>query len=596
MKLLRYLKFTWWQLLLSVVLITLQAYFQLELPRLMGLMTNAVRQGAGSGQILNYGLEMGLKSFAVIICAVGAALLNSYIASIFGRNVRADIFKTVTTYSLTEYEKIGTASLMTRTTNDVQQLQMALFMGIRIMIMSPIIFTIAISNTLRNNPVLSLIFAGSVPLVLLVLMIPFSIAYPLFDKIQKKIDRTTLVLRENLTGVRVIRAFNQQKNEAKRFNEANRDMTGITMKVNRIMSFVNPGINVVFNITYLAIFYLGFASLDGQVAGPSSFEVFGSVMTTAQYSINVMNSIVMFAFIFIMLPRARASANRIKEVLNMKPSILDPEEPRQEEARLGKVEFKNVTFKFKDASQPTLKDINFVSKPGQVTAIIGSTGSGKSSIINLIPRFYDVTEGQVLLDDVDVRDYRQTNLRDKIGFVPQQALLFSGSVKDNLHYGKSDADEKEMWEALEVAQAAKFVSRNEPKLDFDVSQGGKNFSGGQKQRLSIARALIKKPEIYIFDDAFSALDFKTDIKLRQALKGYVGAATVIIVAQRVSTIIDADNILVLHEGKIVAQGKHQKLLRTCEIYREIVYSQLDPAEIDKTLALSHQVLANEGAD
>ncbi len=596
MKLLRYLKYTWWQLLLSVVFITLQAYFQLELPRLMGLMTNAVRLGADSSDILNFGLEMGLKSFAVIICAVSAALLNSYIASIFGRNVRADIFKTVTTYSLTEYEKIGTASLMTRTTNDVQQLQMAIFMGVRIIIMSPIIFTIAISNTLRNNPVLALIFAGSVPLILLVLMVPFSFAYPLFDKIQKKIDRATLVLRENLTGVRVIRAFNQQKNEAKRYHEANRDMTNITMRVNRIMSFINPGINVVFNITYLAIFYLGFASLDGQLAAPSSFEVFGSVMTTAQYSINVMNSIVMFAFIFIMLPRARASANRIKEVLDMKPSILDPKEPRQAETAQGKIEFKNVSFKFKDAERPTLQGISFVSKPGQVTAIIGSTGSGKSSIINLIPRFYDVTEGQVLLDDVDVRDYRQTDLRAKIGFVPQQALLFSGSIKDNLHYGKSQADDKDMWEALEVAQAAKFVSRNEQTLDFDVSQGGKNFSGGQKQRLSIARALIKKPEIYIFDDAFSALDFKTDIKLRQALKGYVGAATVIIVAQRVSTIIDADNILVLHEGKIVGQGKHQKLLRTCDIYREIVYSQLDPEEIDKTLALSHQVLANEGAD
>ncbi|HAK05152.1 MAG TPA: multidrug ABC transporter ATP-binding protein, partial [Firmicutes bacterium] len=263
----------------------------------------------------------------------------------------------------------------------------------------------------------------------------------------------------------------------------------------------------------------------------------------------------------------------------------------------GKIEFRNVTFQFKDADSPTLQNINFVSKPGQVTAIIGSTGSGKSSIINLIPRFYDVTEGQVLIDDVDVRDFSQKDLREKIGFVPQQALLFSGSVADNLRYGRQNADEALMWEALNVAQAAKFVGRKEEKLEFDVSQGGKNFSGGQKQRISIARALIKKPEIYIFDDAFSALDFKTDIKLRQALKSYVKQATVIIVAQRVSTIIDSDNILVLHEGKIVAQGKHEALLHKCKIYREIVYSQLDPEEIDKTLALSQQVLAtNEGAD
>ena len=598
LKLFRYLKYNWWQLLLSIAFVTLQAYFQLELPKQMGMMTNMVISGATPQDILLKGAYMGIVSVIVIVCAVSGALSNSYIASTFGKNVRADIFKKVTSLSLTEYEKFGTASLMTRTTNDVQQLQMALFMGIRIMIMSPIIFTIAISNTLRSNAVLTIVFAAAVPLVLIVLMVPFVIAYPLFDKIQKKIDRTTLVLRENLTGIRVIRAFNQQRSEAKRYDEANRDMTGISMKVGRTMSFINPGINIIFNLTYLAIYFLGFASLDGQLAGdPTNFVNFGSIMATAQYSINVMNSLVMFAFIFIMLPRARASANRINEVLDTNPSIHDPEAPKQAEARKGRIEFKNVTFKFKDAESPTLKDISFTSKPGQVTAIIGSTGSGKSSIINLIPRFYDVSEGQVLVDDIDVRDYTQKDLRDKIGFVPQQALLFSGSVASNLRFGDKKATESEMWEALNVAQAARFVERKDEKLEFDVSQGGKNFSGGQKQRLSIARALIKKPEIYIFDDAFSALDFKTDIRLRRALKSYVKDATVIIVAQRVSTIIDSDNILVLHEGRIVAQGKHDALLRKCKIYREIVYSQLDPDEIDKTLALSQQVLStNEGVD
>ena len=597
LKLLRYLKYTWWQVLIAIAFVATQAYFQLELPRKMGEMTNLVIQGAETIEILKIGAYMGGVSIIVIICAVSGALLNSFIATTFGKNIRADIFKTVSTYSLTEFEKIGTASLMTRTTNDVAQLQMAVFMGIRIMIMAPIIFTIAINNTLRSNAILTLVFAAAIPLVVIVLAIPFIIAYPLFDKIQKKIDRATLVLRENLTGVRVIRAFNQQRAEAKRYDEANRDMTGTMMKVNRTMSFINPGINIIFNLTYLGIYFLGFASLDGKpFDDPSNFVNFGTIMTTAQYSINVMNSIVMFAFIFIMLPRARASANRIREVLEMKPSINDPIAPKHADKTAGKIEFRNVTFQFKDADRATLKNINFVSKPGQVTAIIGSTGSGKSSIINLIPRFYDVSDGAVLIDDVDVRDYTQAELRSKIGFVPQQALLFSGSIADNLRYGNSDAQAQDMWEALDVAQAMKFVQRNEQQLEFDVSQGGKNFSGGQKQRLSIARALVKKPEIYIFDDAFSALDFKTDIKLRRALKDYVKKATVIIVAQRVSTIIDADNILVLHEGSVVAQGKHKDLLRSCKIYREIVYSQLDPEEIDKTLELSQQVLSNEGVD
>lgn len=597
LKLLKYLKYTWWQVLIAIAFVATQAYFQLELPRKMGEMTNLVLQGAETIEILKIGAYMGGVSIIVIICAVSGALLNSFIATTFGKNIRADIFKSVSTYSLTEFEKIGTASLMTRTTNDVAQLQMAVFMGIRIMIMAPIIFTIAVSNTLRSNAILTLVFAAAIPLVIIVLAIPFIIAYPLFDKIQKKIDRATLVLRENLTGVRVIRAFNQQRAESKRYDEANRDMTGTMMKVNRTMSFINPGINIIFNLTYLGIYFLGFASLDGKpFDDPSNFVNFGTIMTTAQYSINVMNSIVMFAFIFIMLPRARASANRIREVLEMKPSINDPFEPKHAGKTEGKIEFRNVTFQFKDADRATLKNINFVSKPGQVTAIIGSTGSGKSSIINLIPRFYDVSDGAVLIDDVDVRDYTQAELRSKIGFVPQQALLFSGSIADNLRYGNSNAQEQDMWEALDVAQAMKFVQRNEQQLAFDVSQGGKNFSGGQKQRLSIARALVKKPEIYIFDDAFSALDFKTDIKLRRALKDYVKKATVIIVAQRVSTIIDADNILVLHEGSVVAQGKHKDLLRNCEIYREIVYSQLDPEEIDKTMELSQQVLSNEGVD
>jgi ATP-binding cassette subfamily B protein len=356
------------------------------------------------------------------------------------------------------------------------------------------------------------------------------------------------------------------------------------------MSFLNPTVSFIFDLTYLSIFFVGFATLDGQALVVDDVRLeFGDILSTAQYSSTLMFSLLMFAAILIFLPRARASAKRINEVLRTKTSINDPTNPIEPEAITGKIEFKHVTFQFKDATQPTLKNISFTAEPKKVTAIIGSTGSGKSSIINLIPRFFDVSEGEVLLDSQNVQAMTQRTLRERIGFVPQQALLFSGTIRDNLKFGKPDADDALLWEALEVAQADKFVHTLTNGLDNDVSQTGKNFSGGQKQRISIARALVKKPEIYIFDDSFSALDYKTDILLRQRLKTYTKQATVLLVAQRVSTIIDADHIVVLHEGEIVGQGTHTNLLKTCSIYKEIVYSQLDPEEVEKTLLLTEQV-------
>jgi ATP-binding cassette, subfamily B, multidrug efflux pump len=589
----KYLKPLWWKMLLSVFLISFQAFFQLELPKQMGILTNLVLANSPSIEIIKIGIWMLIVAFLVVILAVSANLFNTHIAATFAKTIRHEIFIKVNSFSLTEFEQFGTTSLMTRTTNDVVQIQMIIQMGMRFVIMSPVIFVIALTNTLTSNPFLAIVFAVSIPLIIIAIVTIFVIASPLFTKIQAKIDRATLVLRESLTGVRVIRAFNQQKREAKRFDDANVDMTNLTIKVGKTMSFINPMINVVLNLTYLAIFFVGFASFNGRPE--ASILQLGGVLATAQYSMQIMFSLVMLAVIFIMFPRAHASAKRINAVLRIHSTITDPHDIKTPSTNTGQIEFRDVYFQFKDAESPTLKNISFTSRPGEVTAIIGSTGSGKSSIINLIPRFYDVTDGAIYINEVDIRDYSQLNLRSRIGFVPQQALLFSGSLRDNLRYGNTNATDEELWEALEVAQAIHFVKNKEGGLDFEVSQGGKNFSGGQKQRLAIARALVKKPEIYIFDDAFSSLDFKTDIRLRQALKNYIKGSTLIVVAQRVASIMDADNIIVVDEGQIVGQGKHNKLLKTCAVYREIVYSQLDPEEIDRTLELESQVLKTEGS-
>ncbi len=595
-KIFRFVLPLWKRLLLISLGFAAMAFLQLQIPRNVGLITNLVLADEPTSEILMTGLWMLLLSLGVIALAIGNALLNSSIATGFAKNVRDAVFQKVNQLSLSEFEKFGTSSLITRTTNDVQQIQGIFLFGLRIIITTPVTLVTAITLTLGTNPLLVFVFAVSVPVIFIAIGITFKIASPLFEKVQKKLDQLTLVLRENLTGVRVVRAFNQEKKEAKRFADANEDLTQTNMTVSRTMSYLNPFVSLIFDLTYLSIFFVGFATFDGQALVLGDVNVaFGDILSTAQYSSTLMFSLLMLAAILIMLPRARASAKRINEVLDTHSSIVDPVKPKTSKMTTGKVEFKDVVFQFKDAQQPTLRNISFTAKPKQVTAIIGSTGSGKSSIINLIPRFFDVSSGQVLIDEVDVREMKQTDLRNKIGFVPQQALLFTGSVKQNLTFGKPNATDEEIWQALEVAQADHFIKKYPEQLNVQVSQTGKNFSGGQKQRLSIARALVKKPEIYVFDDAFSALDYKTDIRLRNRLKSYTNSATVIIVAQRVSTIIDADHIVVLHEGQIVGQGKHQTLLTTCEIYKEIVYSQLDPEEVEKTLALTKNDMSLEGS-
>jgi ATP-binding cassette, subfamily B, multidrug efflux pump len=597
-KIFKYILPLWKKLLLISVGFGFMAFFQLQIPREVGRITNFVIQQEDTALIIRSGLYMLSISLGVISLAIVNSLLNSSIATGFAQNVRQAVFKKVNTLSLSEFEKFGTASLITRTTNDVQQIQGILLFGLRIIIMTPVTLATAISLTLDTNPFLVYVFAVSVPLIFIAIGITFAIATPLFEKVQKKVDKLTSVLRENLTGVRVVRAFSQEKKEAKRFEVANTDLTKTNMTVGKTMSFLNPFVSFVFDLTYLSIFFIGFITLDGLEIEIDGISLkFGDILATAQYSSTVMFSLLMLAAILIFLPRARASAKRINEVLNTVPSIKDPTaaETKTIIEVGGKIEFKDVTFQFKDAQTPTLKNISFIAEPKKITAIIGSTGSGKSSIINLIPRFFDVNEGQVLIDNVDIRHIKQTELRRRIGFVPQQALLFTGSVKDNLSFGKINAKDEELWTALEVAQAEHFIKKYPEQLNTEVSQTGKNFSGGQKQRLAIARALVKKPEIYIFDDSFSALDYKTDIRLRQRLKTYTQQATVILVAQRVSTIIDADQIIVLDEGQIVGKATHKELLKTCKVYKEIVYSQLDPEEVEKTLSLTQTDLTTEGA-
>jgi ATP-binding cassette, subfamily B, multidrug efflux pump len=597
-KIFKYILPLWKKLLLISVGFGFMAFFQLQIPREVGKITNFVIQQEDTALIIRSGLYMLSISLGVISLAIVNSLLNSSIATGFAQNVRQAVFKKVNTLSLSEFEKFGTASLITRTTNDVQQIQGILLFGLRIIIMTPVTLATAISLTLDTNPFLVYVFAVSVPLIFIAIGITFAIATPLFEKVQKKVDKLTSVLRENLTGVRVVRAFSQEKKEAKRFEVANTDLTKTNITVGKTMSFLNPFVSFVFDLTYLSIFFIGFVTLEGLEIEIDGISLkFGDILATAQYSSTVMFSLLMLAAILIFLPRARASAKRINEVLNTVPSIKDPTvaETKTITEVGGKIEFKDVTFQFKDAQTPTLKNISFIAEPKKITAIIGSTGSGKSSIINLIPRFFDVNEGQVLIDNVDIRHIKQTELRRRIGFVPQQALLFTGSVKDNLSFGKINATDEELWTALEVAQADHFIKKYPEQLNTEVSQTGKNFSGGQKQRLAIARALVKKPEIYIFDDSFSALDYKTDIRLRQRLKTYTQQATVILVAQRVSTIIDADQIIVLDEGQIVGKATHKELLKTCKVYKEIVYSQLDPEEVEKTLSLTQTDLTTEGA-
>ncbi|OQC50320.1 MAG: putative ABC transporter ATP-binding protein [Tenericutes bacterium ADurb.Bin024] len=582
----------WWQLAIIVVLVATQTLLQLQLPDYITTTQNIVNNIGETGithaeinEMLKQSGIMLLISLGIFALAAGQGSLNSKFVATLGKEIRAEVFKKVENFSLSDVNEFGTASLLTRLINDSRAVQEFAFMVNRVFIMSPIFLIIGSVKLLTLDPMYFYVVIVIIPLIIIVLIITFAVASPLFTQIQERVDYVTLLLREGLTGVRVIRAFNQEERENRFFDEGNRKMTDIIIKVSNVMQIISPIINILFNLVFFGIYLIGFVLFDKMFLGviPFNMKPFSQTITAMMYAQHIMMSFMMLSFTFIMFPRVKVSAKRINAVLNVKPNIVDSEAPLDKELiDTGIVKFENVTFTFSDLEHPTLKNINFTAEPGTTTAIVGSTGSGKSSIINLLPRFFDASVGKVTFDGYDVRDFKLNDLRDKIGFVPQTAVLFKGTIRDNLRFGNENATDEEMWEALRVAQAAGFVSKLELGLDAPVAQGGKNFSGGQRQRLAIARALVRKPKIYVFDDSFSALDFKTDIRLRSALKDYAKDATIFVVAQRVNSILDAHQILVLDNGEVAGIGKHADLLNSCKVYQEIVTSQLDPEEIKKS--------------
>ncbi len=555
-----------------IVLVFIQSLSELALPTMM---SDIVDTGIVKGDvpyILKIGLWMILVAAIGTLSAILASFVSSKVSSGFGKQLRYGIFFRVEGFSLSEFDQIGTASLVTRTTNDITQIQNFTVTALRMLIRAPVMAIGGIIMAVSKDAKLSLLLIGVVALLSVLIFFVSRKTMPLFKSLQKKVDRINLVLRDYLTGIRVVRAFNRTKREKERFHEANLDLTGTAIKVNKIMALLMPLMMLLFNFTSILIFWFGSVRVDN-----GAMQV-GDLMAYIQYAMQIMFSLVMMTMMFIMVPRASVSAARISEVMDMKTSISDPQLSKKVDAR-GFIEFKNVSFCFEGAAEPVIKNVSFSSWPGKVTAVIGSTGSGKTTLMNLIMRFYDVTEGKILVDGVDVKEINQKVLREKIGFVPQNAVLFTGTIADNIRFGNESITGDMLKKAAEVAQANEFIDHMKDGYDSEISQGGTNVSGGQKQRLSIARALAKKPEIYIFDDCFSALDFKTEAKLRNALKEYTRQDSLIIVAQRVNTVMDADQIIVLENGAVAGIGNHKALMKNCEVYREIVSSQLSEEEI-----------------
>ena len=526
----------------------------------------------------NYILLTGAKMLFLALISMAATIsvtfLAARIAASTSRDLRSSVFKKVVGFSNAEFDRFSTASLITRTTNDIQQIQMLLVLMMRIVFYAPIIGVGGILRVLRTNSSMTWVIAVAVVAIFSLVLVLFAVAMPKFTLMQKLIDKLNLVTREILTGLPVIRAFSTQKYEEKRFDLANRDLTKTNLFVNRVMACMMPAMMFIMNCISVLIIWTGAHGVD-----TGAMQV-GDLMAFIQYTMQIIMAFLMISMISIMLPRANVSAKRIAEVLNSDCVIRDPEQPEMfDPSKKGYVEFRDVSFRYPNAEEDVLSHISFVAKPGETTAFIGSTGSGKSTLVNLIPRFYDVTEGEILVDGVDVRKVSQHALREKLGFVPQKGVLFSGTIESNLKYGKKDATDERVKKAAEIAQAEEFISSKQDGYQSEIAQGGNNVSGGQKQRLSIARAIVKQPEIYVFDDSFSALDFKTDVALRRALKPETSESTVLIVAQRISTIMHAEQIIVLDEGAIVGKGTHRELLKSCEVYRQIASSQLSEEEL-----------------
>ncbi|MGO9311023.1 MAG: ABC transporter ATP-binding protein [Spirochaetia bacterium] len=573
LKLFRNLKPYAFPIVFILVLVAGQAVAELYLP---SLFSEIVDKGVVPGNI-PYLLRVGGRMLLVTLCDVGfalvAAFLSARVSMGFGRDLRKLVFSHVEGFSLHEFDIIGTPSLITRTTNDITQVQMFTMMLMRMFIMAPVMAVGGVIMAWHQDAKLTWVLAVVIPMIAAVVTLTATRAMPMFRGIQARIDRINLVLREGLTGVRVIRAFNRVAHETKRFDAANLDLTGMSIRVNKLMALMMPVMMLLMNLTTIAIIWFGARRID-----LGEMQV-GSLMAFIQYAAQILFSLLMVSFLFIMLPRASASSTRINEVLALSPGIRDAEGAHMAEKEHGHIEFRNVTFAYPGAEEPAVRDVSFNARPGEVTAIIGGTGSGKSTLVNLVPRFYDVASGSIRVDDVDIREMPQEALRDKLGFVPQKAVLFNDTIANNIRYGREDATDEEVARAAETAQAQEFILPMPEGFQSVIAQGGTNLSGGQKQRIAIARALVRKPEVYIFDDTFSALDFATDAKLRAALRRETAEATVIIVAQRVNTVMDADRIIVLDDGRVVGAGTHRALLRTCEVYREIVASQLSEEEL-----------------
>ncbi len=573
LKLVKYLKTFAFSIALVLILFFIQSLAELYLPTLMSDIVNNGIAKSDTSYIINIGKLMVLVSIGDAICVIIANFIGSRVAIGFGKSLRTMLFTKAESFSLHEFDKVGTASMITRTTNDIVQVQQLLVMVMRMMISAPLMCIGGIIMAVHKDAKLSLVFLVALPALLIVIGIFLYKGLPYFKIMQKKLDKLNLVTREGLTGIRVIRAFNRIDSEKQKFNVANADLRDTGVKVNRIMAGLMPIMMITMNVTQLAVIWFGAIRIDN-----GGMQV-GDMMAFMQYAMQIMYSFLMMAMMFVMIPRAEASAVRIAEVLEMKPEIVDAKNTKKAEGERGYVEFKDVTFSYPGAAEPAISNISFSAKPGEVTAIIGGTGSGKSTLISLIPRFYDIDSGSILIDGVDLRELTQVDLRSKIGFVPQKAVLFTGTVTENIKYGNEKANDEEVKHAAEVAQASEFIGTMDEGYESYIAQGGNNVSGGQKQRLSIARALVRRPEIYVFDDSFSALDFKTDAKLREALKSETKESTLIIVAQRISTVMEADRIIVLEDGRIDAIGTHRELLNTCEVYKEIASSQLSEEEL-----------------
>ena len=579
----------WIFALLAVGLIVLQVWLDLTMPDYMASITKLAVTGssANMGELWKNGAFMLACALGSALSAVAVGFFVARIAAAVSFRLRAQVFDKVESFSMEEINRFSTASLITRTTNDIMQVQMVMSMGLQMVIKAPILAVWAVCKILTRQWEWSVVTAAAVVLMLALMLFILVAVFPKFRKVQKLTDNLNSVTRENLTGVRVVRAYNAEKYQENKFAKANGELTKTQLFTSRAMAIMAPVMTMVMSGMSLAIYWIGAYLIDALPTGAERSELFGQMAAFSGYGMQVVMAFMMLAMIFIILPRAMVSVRRINEVLDTPASVADGTlSAAPEGSPAGTVEFRNVSFKYPDAEEYVLKNLSFRAEKGQTVAFIGSTGSGKSTAVNLVPRFYDVTDGEVLVDGVNVKDYTLRALHDKIGYVPQRAVMFSGTVESNVAFGEKDGAEytpDDVKEAVRVAQGKEFVEEKEDGYFAHVAQGGTNFSGGQKQRLAIARAVCRDPEIFIFDDSFSALDYKTDRELRTALKEEAGGATSLIVAQRIGTIRDADLIIVLEEGEVVGQGTHEELMENCEVYREIAYSQLSEEELKNSM-------------